>query len=70
VPAWFSSTASEGQEREWEEFLDWLREAKKELPYEGWHVKYLRDCQGDHEKAALKFLDLVAEYVDSKRPGP
>lgn len=66
----FNARFNEGQDEDWQEFLDWLRDVKKELPYEGWHVKYLRDCQGDHEKAALKFLDFAAEYVDMKRPVP
>jgi hypothetical protein len=43
-------------------FQDWLRDVKKEAPGEGWHVKYLQDCQGDHRKAALKFLDFAAEF--------
>jgi hypothetical protein len=36
---------------------------KHELPTEGWDVKYLRDCDGDHERAIRKFLDFVAELV-------
>jgi hypothetical protein len=36
---------------------------KQELPTEGWDVKYLRDCEGDHECAIRKFLDFVAEFV-------
>lgn len=44
-------------------FHDWLREVKQELPTEGWDVKYLRDCEGDHERAIRKFLDFVAEFV-------
>jgi len=43
-------------------FWSWLRDDKKGFPGEGWHVKYLRDCQGDHTKAVWKFLDLVAEF--------
>jgi len=44
-------------------FYDWLRDVKNELPTEGWDVKYLRDCDGDHERAIQKFLDFVAEFV-------
>jgi hypothetical protein len=44
-------------------FLTWLREVKQEFPGEGWDVKYLRDCAGDHERAIRKYLDLVAEFV-------
>ncbi|HEX5754385.1 MAG TPA: hypothetical protein VFZ09_49840 [Archangium sp.] len=49
-----------------EPFQDWLRDVKKEAPGEGWHVKYLQDCQGDHRKAALKFLDFAAEFRASR----
>ncbi|WNG43987.1 hypothetical protein F0U60_07690 [Archangium minus] len=47
-------------------FQEWLRDVKKEFPGEGWHVKYLQDCQGDHRKAALKFLDFAAEFRASR----
>ncbi|WNG33527.1 hypothetical protein F0U61_07775 [Archangium violaceum] len=47
-------------------FQEWLRDVKKEFPGEGWHVKYLQDCQGDHRKAALKFLDFAAEFRTSR----
>ncbi|WNG54560.1 hypothetical protein F0U59_07020 [Archangium gephyra] len=47
-------------------FQDWLRDVKKEAPGEGWHVKYIQDCQGDHRKAALKFLDFAAEFSASR----
>jgi hypothetical protein len=49
-------------EPEWEEFLVWLRDTKGEFPAEGWHVKFLRDCSGDHERAAMKLLDFVEEF--------
>lgn len=49
-----------------EPFQVWLRDVKKEFPGEGWHVKYLRDFQGDHRKAALKFLDFAAEFMASR----
>jgi hypothetical protein len=44
-------------------FRDWLRDVKNEFPTEGWDVKYLRDCDGDHERAIQKYLDFVAEFV-------
>ncbi len=44
-------------------FHDWIRDVKNELPTEGWDVKYLRDCDGDHERAIQKYLDFVAEFV-------
>lgn len=60
---WCSYSAyNQRDEPGWEEFSIWLRDVKKEFPGEGWHVKYLHDCQGDHRKAVLKFLDFVAEY--------
>jgi hypothetical protein len=62
---WASNTGfNRHEDREWEAFCDWLRDIKKEFPGEGWHVKYLRDCQGDHRKAALKFLDFAAEFME------
>ena len=67
---WGSNTQfNSGSDQEWCDFLDWLRDVKKELPPEGWHVKYLRDCDGDHERAALKFLDFAHEFVTLRRGG-
>lgn len=51
------------RDEEYIRFHEWLREVKHELPTEGWDVKYLRDCDGDHERAIRKFLDFVAEFV-------
>jgi hypothetical protein len=51
-------------------FHKWLRDVKQELPTEGWDVKYLRDCDGDHERAILKFLDFVAEFVALRQREP
>ncbi len=48
------------------QFWKWLRDVKKELRGAGWNVEYLRDCQGDHRKAALKFLDTAAEFMASR----
>ncbi|HEX5753948.1 MAG TPA: hypothetical protein VFZ09_47630 [Archangium sp.] len=71
ILGWASNTQfNGGQEQEWEDFLEWLDEVKHELPLEGWHVKYLRDCGGDHERAALKFLDFAAEFVALRRKTP
>jgi hypothetical protein len=68
---WASNTQfNGGSDQEWQDFLDWLDEVKHELPPEGWHVKYLRDCGGDHERAALKFLDFAAEFVALRRKTP
>jgi len=55
---------------EWQEFETWLRDVKNEFPGEGWHVKFLADCGGDHERAAMKFLDFVEEFVTSTRTPP
>jgi hypothetical protein len=59
-----------GTDPEWQEFETWLRDVKGEFPGEGWHVKFLQDCGGDHERAALKFLDFVEEFVTQKRVTP
>jgi hypothetical protein len=51
------------KDEEYRRFFRWLRDVKHEFPGEGWDVKYLRDCEGDHERAIGKFLDFVAEFV-------
>jgi hypothetical protein len=61
---------SQASDPEWQEFETWLREVKQEFPGEGWHVKFLADCAGDHERAALKFLDFAHEFVTSRRAPP
>ncbi|MDY7226227.1 hypothetical protein [Hyalangium rubrum] len=64
ILGWCANTQfNGGSEPQWQEFVTWLRDVKGEFPGEGWHVKYLRDCDGDHERAALKFLDFVEEFV-------
>ncbi|WP_225411917.1 hypothetical protein [Stigmatella hybrida] len=54
-------------DREYSEFVAWLRDAKKDYPCEGWAVKYLRDCGGDHLAAIKKFLEFVAEFRETRR---
>ena len=51
------------QDEEYILFRNWLRDVKEEFPTDGWDKKYLRDCDGDHERAIHKFLDFVAEFV-------
>jgi hypothetical protein len=51
------------EDEEYGLFHDWLRDVKHEFPTEGWAAKYLRDCDGDHERAIRKFLDFAAEFV-------
>jgi hypothetical protein len=51
------------EDEEYGLFHDWLRDVKHEFPTDGWDAKYLRDCDGDHERAIRKFLDFVAEFV-------
>jgi hypothetical protein len=53
-------------DEEYIRFRDWLRDVKQEFPTEGWDAKYLRDCDGDHERAIRKLLGFVAEFVDSR----
>jgi hypothetical protein len=55
--------ANDIEDEEYGLFRDWLRDVKHEFPTEGWDVKYLRDCDGDHERAIRKFLDFVVEFV-------
>jgi hypothetical protein len=50
-------------DEEYIRFRDWLRDVKHEFPTDGWDAKYLRDCDGDHERAIRKFFDFVAEFV-------
>jgi len=59
------------RDREYMEFIDWLRDAKNEFPAGGgWSKKFLKDCKGDHLAAINKFLDFVAEFVALKRRAP
>ena len=51
------------KDEEYSRFFHWLRDVKQEFPTEGWAAKYLRYCEGDHERAIRKFLDFVAEFV-------
>ncbi len=53
-------------DHECQDFVAWLRDVKQEFPVEGWAVKYLRDCDGDHLMAIKKFLDFVAEFKGMK----
>jgi hypothetical protein len=64
---WLSNTVfNEREDVTVEPFQNWLRDAQTENRGEGWHVKYLRDCQGDHRKAVLTFLDSAAEFMASR----
>jgi hypothetical protein len=70
INGWVSNTQFNGlHDQEWLDFWDWLRDVKHELPPEGWHIKYLRDCDGDHARAAMKFLDFVEEFTTQRRIG-
>jgi hypothetical protein len=64
-----NSVYNQDEDPELVSFWDWLRNIKNEFPGEGWHVRCLRACLGDHREAALRFLDLVAEFAAS-RPEP
>jgi hypothetical protein len=52
------------------EFFDWLRDVKNEFPQYatggGWARKCLEECGGDHRAAILRYLNLVAEFVELK----
>jgi hypothetical protein len=55
-------------DEEWGRFVDWLADVKHEFPEGGgWVKKFLDDCGGDHGKAMMKFLDLVAEFCSTQR---
>jgi hypothetical protein len=43
-------------------FFLWLHDVKKAWPAEGWAEAYLREFDGDHSRAVLKYLDYVAEF--------
>jgi hypothetical protein len=68
IHGWLShNTFNQTTDPEWQDFETWLRDIKNEFPGEGWHVKYLQDCGGSHEGAAMKFLDFVEEFITLKR---
>jgi hypothetical protein len=70
INGWVSNTQFNGlHDQDWLDFWDWLHDVKHELPPEGWHIKYLRDCGGDHARAAMKFLDFVEEFTTQRRIG-
>jgi len=46
-----------------DEFFLWLRDVKKEFPGQGWHLKFLHDCQGNEKEAVRKLLDFAAEFA-------
>jgi hypothetical protein len=52
------------------EFFDWLRDVKGECPQYAtggsWDRKCLEECGGDHRAAILRYLNLVAEFVELK----
>ena len=71
IHGWLShNTFNQTPDPEWQDFETWLRDIKNEFPGEGWHVKYLQDCGGNHEHAAMKFLDFVEEFITLKRVRP
>ncbi len=52
------------------EFSTWLRDVKQEFPQGGgWARRCLEVCGGDHLRAIHRFLDFVAEYVETQRHG-
>jgi hypothetical protein len=52
----------------YQRFITWLRDVKQEFPQGGgWARKCLEACDGDHLRAIHRFLDLVAEYVESRQ---
>jgi hypothetical protein len=52
------------------EFATWLRDVKQEFPQGGgWARRCLEVCGGDHPRAIHRFLDFVAEFVETQRHG-
>jgi hypothetical protein len=52
------------------EFATWLRDVKQEFPQGGgWARRCLEACGGDHLRAIHRFLDFVAEFVETQRHG-
>jgi hypothetical protein len=47
---------------EYAAFRDWLRDIRGEFPND-WVRSYVDICGGDHERAMMRLLDFVAEYV-------
>jgi hypothetical protein len=55
-------------DKDYKEFVEWLRDVKKEFPSGGgWAGKCLDECHGDHRAAIEKFLGFVAEFVELKK---
>jgi hypothetical protein len=54
-------------DQEFQDFIVWLRDVKKEWPDDGWVKKYLRELGGDHAAAIKKFLDFVAEFAATRK---
>ena len=68
---WASNTQfNGGRDQEWRDFRRWLDDVEPAARYEGWHVTFLRECDGDHERAVMKFLDRAHEFVTSRRATP
>ncbi len=65
---WASNTQfNGGRDQEWRDFREWLDEVEPKARYEGWQVTFLRECDGDHERAVMKFLDRAHEFMASRR---
>lgn len=58
---WANYCAGYG-DNEFQAFLAWLRDIRREWPAGGWWKKYLEDSQGDHRAAIMKFLSRVEEF--------
>ena len=68
---WASNTQFNSEpDAPWCDFLDWLDEVEPNARYEGWQVTFLRECDGNHERAVMKFLDRAHEFVSSRRAVP
>jgi hypothetical protein len=61
----FSNYASGLADAEFQGFLRWLRDERREWPAGGWWTLYLSELKGDHQAAIMRFLDRVAEFRHS-----
>ncbi|HYO59319.1 hypothetical protein [Archangium sp.] len=57
------------QDNEYIHFRDWLSDVKGEYP-EGWKEHYVQVCGGDHEKAMMRLLGFIAEFLALRQPEP
>lgn len=63
----FSNYCAGYRDAEFQAFLSWLRDDRKEWPAGGWWTLYLAESEGDHRAAIMKFLVRVEEFRGTGR---